>query len=573
MDKVKDSIKNYLINKDDYSRHDLHIDIHKDIYINSNKFSKYAEINDKDIDKDHKKIFNDKEYISLLNARNIYLIKQTDVRKFKVCDFLQVFGLIEIIEHNNYKLLLIQNNIKLSKQYVFTYTIYKFFQENYPDYSFQVEYELLKKLGKIQVSATKGPRLDICIEELQLAIEFDESQHDEFDNMDLDINREQIIIACGYNIIRCSQKQDITSFISNKLIPLIDELELVSEEDKIEERIINDLVKHNYSSKDNQNNKYNYYRKDGHNHIHKLVSEQIIDIKEKKNNKNIQIGQQIRNLSLNKNIFNWLQISEDDIDDRNEIYNIIEEKIEEPYRKNDDDILLSPDAFIEILSYLDGNKYESVLIMRKCANKVKDRLLEYTINSNLKIKQIKNHQKDAIPLLIDYHYMRGKKDSSSEIKRYENEINKLKKNQEFIETYLNSVYPNLTTKEKTKVIQSNNELNVGDIILDEIPELIYTGNYNDNICINEIEIMLSHKTRQFKNMRTNSKCITFIKNKLNQINVSEIYANKIFQCNWDWLIKKNEIEINIKDKIKIFNKESDLELNSDLESDDDDEEF
>ena len=83
--------------------------------------------------------------------------------------------------------------------------------------------------------------------------------------------------------------------------------------------------------------------------------------------------------------------------------------------------------------------------------------------------------------------------------------------------------------------------------------------------------MLSHKARQFKNMRTNSKCITFIKTKLNQINVSEIYANKIFQCNWDWLIKKNEIEINIKDKIKISN--TDLELNSDLESDDDDEEF
>ena len=554
MDKVKDSIKTFLINKDDYSRHDLHIDIHKDIYINSNKFSKYAEINDKDIDKDHKKIFNDKEYISLLNARNIYLIKQTDVRKFKVCDFLQVFGLIEIIEHNNYKLLLIQNNIKLSKQYVFTYTIYKFFQENYPDYSFQVEYELLKKLGKIQVSATKGPRLDICIEELQLAIEFDESQHDEFDNMDLDINREQIIIACGYNIIRCSQKQDITSFISNKLIPLIDELELVSEEDKIEERIINDLVKKNLGTVDQ---------------IKKLVSEQILDIKEKKNNKNIQIGQQIRNMTLDQHIFSWLQIPEDSLE-RNEIYYILE-SIDEPYRKNDDEIFLSPDAFVEILGYLDGNKYPKVLLLRKCVNKVKDRLLEYTINSNLKIKQIKNYQKDAIPLLIDYHYMRGKKDSSSEIKRYENEINKLKKNQEFIETYLNSVYPNLTTKEKTKVIQSNNELNVGDIILDEIPELIYTGNYNDNIFINEIEIMLSHKTRQFKNMRTNSKCITFIKNKLNQINVSEIYANKIFQCNWIWLIKKNEIEINIKDKIKISN--TDLELNSDLESDDDDEEF
>ena len=558
MDKVKDSIKTYLINKDDYSRHDLHIDIHKDIYINSNKFSKYAEINDKDIDKDHKKIFNDKEYISLLNARNIYLIKQTDVRKFKVCDFLQVFGLIEIIEHNNYKLLLIQNNIKLSKQYVFTYTIYKFFQENYPDYSFQVEYELLKKLGKIQVSATKGPRLDICIEELQLAIEFDESQHDEFDNMDLDINREQIIIACGYNIIRCSQKQDITSFISNKLIPLIDELELVSEEDKIEERIINDLVKRNLGTVDQ---------------IKKLVSEQILDIKEKKNNKNIQIGQQIRNMTLDQHIFSWLQIPEDSLE-RNEIYYILE-SIDEPYRKNDDEIFLSPDAFVEILGYLDGNKYPKVLLLRKCVNKVKDRLLEYTINSNLKIKQIKNHQKDAIPLLIDYHYMRGKKDSSSEIKRYDNEINKLKKNQEFIETYLNSVYPNLTTKEKTKIIQSNNELNIGDIILDEIPELIYTGNYNDNIFINEIETMLFHKARRCKNMRTNSKCIAFIKNKLNQINVSEIYANKIFQCNWNWLIKKNEIEtlLSHKNTINISNKESDNSEDLDLESESDNDEF
>ena len=61
------------------------------------------------------------------------------------------------------------------------------------------------------------------------------------------------------------------------------------------------------------------------------------------------------------------------------------ESIDEPYRKNDDEIFLSPDAFVEILGYLDGNKYPKVLLLRKCVNKVKDRLLEYTINSNLKI--------------------------------------------------------------------------------------------------------------------------------------------------------------------------------------------
>ena len=278
-------------------------------------------------------------------------------------------------------------------------------------------------------------------------------------------------------------------------------------------------------------------------------------------------------MTLDQHIFSWLQIPEDSLE-RNEIHYILE-TIEEPYKKNDDDIFLSPDAFVEILGYLDGNKYPKVLLLRKCVNKVKDRLLEYTINSNLKIKQIKNHQKDAIPLLIDYHYMRGKKDSSSEIKRYDNEINKLKKNQEFIETYLNSVYPNLTTKEKTKIIQSNNELNIGDIILDEIPELIYTGNYNDNIFINEIETMLFHKARRCKNMRTNSKCIAFIKNKLNQINVSEIYANKIFQCNWNWLIKKNEIEtlLSHKNTINISNKESDNSEDLDLESESDNDEF
>lgn len=274
-------------------------------------------------------------------------------------------------------------------------------------------------------------------------------------------------------------------------------------------------------------------------------------------------------MTLDQHIFSWLQISEDPLE-RYEIYDILE-KIEEPYKKNDDDILLSPDAFVEILGYLDGNKYPKVLLLRKCVNKVKDRLLEYTINSNLKIKQIKNYQKDAIPLLIDYHYMRGKKDSSSEIKKYDNEINKLKKNQEFIETYLNLVYPNLSTKKKIKVIQSNNELNVGDIILDEIPELVYTGNYNDNICISEIEIMLSYKARQFKNMRTNFKCIALIKNKLNQINVSEIYANKIFQCNWNWLIKKNKIETNIKYKIAIKNYIQNDNEKLDLESDDNEE--
>jgi hypothetical protein len=93
--------------------------------------------------------------------------------------------------------------------------------------------------------------------------------------------------------------------------------------------------------------------------------------------------------------------------------------------------------------------------------------------------------------------------------------------------------------------------------------------------------MLSHKAKQCKNIRSNSKCIAFIKNKLNQINVSEIYANKIFQCNWNWLIKKNEIETMLSHKNTIDISNLDLTINLeldnseeyDLESESDNDEF
>lgn len=532
MEIIKEKLEKYLLEKEDLSRHDIHIDVHNYMYIECYKFCKHSEVKYKDLDKDHKKIFNNKEYILLSNAKNI-LLEQNDVRKFKVCDLLEVFGLIEIIEHKGLKILFSQIGIKLSKQYVFTYSIYKFFQKNYPNYSFEVEYELLKKLGKIQISTTKGPRLDICIPELQLAIEFDETQHDEFDNMDLDINREQIIIACGYSIIRCGQNEDITEFITNNLIQLIDDLELVADEDRIEERIVKDLVKNGYGTAEQ---------------IKKLVSEQILDIKEKKTNNKIKIGNQIRNISLNKNVLSWLQIPEDS-EQRSEINELLE-LIDAPYELIDGDVLLSPNAFNQILSYLDAKQFDKVLSLRRCGNEIRDRLLDCTITSNLKIKQIKNCQKDAIPSLIDYHYMRGKKDCATDIKKKDDLLNKAKQEKEFIETYLEKVYPNLNTREKKKVVKQYSNLinltnltNPGDFVIEEIPELIFTGNYDDTVTIVDIETMHTIKSRELKEMRSKQKCISLIKKRLKQTNVSKIFSDKIFQCvwKWDWVVRQTNI--------------------------------
>jgi len=524
MNELKNRIEKYLKKVNDYSKYDFYIDVHEYVYINCKKFNKYAQITDLAIE--HKKIFNNKEYILLTHAKNIYLIKQTNVRKYKVCDFLEAFGFIQIIDHFDYKLILSQyDNINLSKQYIFTYTIFKFFEKYYSNYSFQVEYELLKKIGKIQISNNTGPRLDICIEELLLAIEFDEDQHDDFDNMDLDISREQIIKACGYTVIRCKQSMLIPDFIKNLLIPLINELELVMDEDKIEDRIIKDLIIHNCGSEDK---------------IKLLISEQIMDIKEKKSNQNIQIGYQIRNLSLNKNIFDWLDITVDD-SDRNFIIELFDD-IEAPILRIDDDILLSPKAFEEIISYLNPSKYKDIILIRKYMTNIKDRLLEYTINSNIKIKELRTCQKDAIPDLVNYHYIRGKKDTSAKIKECENTNKKLEKNLLIINEFLDYKYPEFKTKNKNKVVKSNNFiLEIGKPVLEEIPELIFTNNYDDFIFKDDIKPLLIILSRQNKNINSFKKSINILETRLDQSNTTILYENILLRCNWIWKIKIKEI--------------------------------
>ena len=94
------------------------------------------------------------------------------------------------------------------------------------------------------------------------------------------------------------------------------------------------------------------------------------------------IGKTPRNLKLNKDIFDWLFINSKI--SKKKITELLINTIDEPYNESEDssDYILSPDAFEELLSYIDTNEYPAVIPIRKAYIDIKKKycgLKKYTL--------------------------------------------------------------------------------------------------------------------------------------------------------------------------------------------------
>jgi len=511
MENQVQKIKEFLKENKDYNKNSLYTDPIGINYINISHVHTWGGITP-DIDIIIQ--VGTQSYVSIKNTREL-LGEQNNVRKVEIGDFLEAFGLIKTIESQGVRIIN-QTRLSLSKQYCFAYSIYNFLKTHYPELKAQIEYEIFKKLG-ICPHAIKGPRIDIYIESLKLAIEFDEGHHSSYENKFSDSHREKFLIAYGLNVVRCAETDEIWSFIKNKLIPQIKFLDIVyTSMESFGSKLIDDLVENGCGSRDK---------------IGLLVNEQMLDIIESK-----PIGEQIRNISLQSNIFDWLQIEDQDL--QNQIYEIIEdldtdepvEQIEYGLCKND--YLLSPNAFLAILDSLDGSIFPELYMLRKSGHKIRHRLLKLCADGFGKIKSITEKQNTCIPTIADYHYIRGRKDTDSELREKEKQISKLHTEVDFYKKILDEQFPELIPRKKKPIKPIINFiLEPGSLISEEL-DLIYTGDPNDIINIDNLKYIHELKSKQNKIKKSINKCIETIRQRLG-IDKNELTSQSskyIFKC-------------------------------------------
>ena len=513
MDKQLQQIKEFLKANKDYNKDSFYTDPIGVNYINVSHVHTWGGNVKPDIDIIIQ--VGTQSYVSIKDAREL-LGEQNNVRKVEIADFLEAFGLIKTIESQGVRIIN-ETTLSLSKQYCFAYSIFNFLKTNYPELKAQMEYEIFKKLG-ICPHAIKGPRIDIYIESLKLAIEFDEDHHSSYENKFSDSHREKFLIAYGLNVVRCAETDEIWPFIKTKLIPQIKFLDIVyTSMDSFGSKLIDDLVANGCGSRDK---------------IGLLVNEQMLDIIESK-----PIGEQIRNISLQSNIFEWLQIVDQDL--QAQIYEIIEDlDTDEPVEQIDSglsdtsDYLLSPNAFLAILDSLDGSSFPELYMLRKSGHKIRHRLLKLCADGFGKIKSITEKQNTCIPTIADYHYVRGRKDTDSELREKDKQISKLCIEVEFYKKILDEQFPELATRKKKPIKPILNfVLEPGALISEEL-DLIYTGDPNDMINVDNLKYIHELKSKQNKIKKSPSKCIETVRTRLG-INKNELTSQSlkyIFKC-------------------------------------------
>lgn len=500
-------IKDFLKLNNDYSKNSLYKDPHEINYINLTHVETWGHLRPAN---NYINQIGNQSYVSIKHVKDL-LSEQNNVRKVEISNFLEAFGLIETLQSDGVKIIN-STKIPLSKQYCFAYSIYNYLKTNYPNLNPKMEYEIFKKLG-ITPHAIKGPRIDIYVESLKLAIEFDEDHHNSYDNKFSDSERECFLTAYGLNVIRCSETDEIWSFIKDKLIPNLKFLDIVyANMYAFGSKLIDDLVESGCGSKEK---------------IKLLVEEQMLDIIECK-----PVGEQIRNISLNNNIFEWLQIEDQCL--KNEIYEMIEElESDEPTESiEQNDYLLSPNAFLSILDNLDGKLFPELYLLRKAGHKIRHRLLKLCASGFEKIKSITEKQNSCIPMIAEYHYSRGCKDTDAELRLKEKEILKVKSQLEFYKNFLEENIPMYKTKLKNPIKDIKNFILESGCIISEELDIIYTGNSDDKINIDDIKELYGIRSRQNKIKKSLSKCIENIRSRLG-INKNELTyqsSKYIFKC-------------------------------------------
>ena len=412
----------------------------------------------------------------------------------------------------------------------------------------EVEEDFLKRFKNIHIEHTRGPRVDIIINDVNIVLEYDEKQHLKYENIVKDTERDQIIRTLGYEVVRFSEG-DIPHKFFDKLKIIIKERQFLFDTSKLSDYVIDLFCSQGYDK----------------NLIELLTKEQCDDIINGQDFNNI--GMEPKGLTLSI-LLNFIKC-----DDEEYIYEIKEyiDDLVYPYEETEDDILLSPKAFEELLSKIDSSKHCLILKIIELYINIKNYFLKHLYDTNNKLLKIYKNTTETMDVIINYSYQRGVKDSFTKWKTLEEKNEKLEMELNTLKNMYVSKLPHdgrgILKKDMTLIKVS---LKVGDVLIPEIPEIIYTNNTDDYITENEVEILYKSNKNVYRKMRSLRKCIQDIKEKINiQKNYNSLLHGLIIGCKINYIIEKDKEKEkkNKEKKITIICSDSEETMSS-IDSDD-----
>lgn len=515
MDQSIEQFKKYLKDIKKFSQDDFKKSNHNDEYFSLNKLK---EILIKDIKPSAGKIkeFGSYEYVLFSEIKQI-IKNMTDVRDYLLADLHIIFGFVEKFETNGLSILkLIDKSIEYKGQYQFTYTLSQFLQKNFPTMTITIEDNFLKRLDEdIIINNSKGIRVDIVINEAKIVIEYDESQHGKYDHIEKDELRDNVIRAYGYQVIR--YKENLTNLIEffKNLNQTIKDQELIENPKLLGKYIIEFFTTQGY-------------RQDI---IEKLTGEIVCDIINK--TPYDLIGKTPRSISLNKDIFDWLFI--DSKSDKKKIKEILANNIDQPYEQisieNSLDYILSPDAFEELLMYINSEDHDAVIPIRKAYIGIKKKLLQYVYEQTEKLKDLMDTRIKLLKYVSNEAYNRGKKDSFFKYKELEKKNKALKEENIILQNIIDdSLEKNKRGFIKMPIEEPEDQLELNKPVVGEVPQLIYTGCADDYVDEMEIKILFEQNKKKLRIGTSYSKCLEDIKKKLNSNSNNVLVPTLIFYC-------------------------------------------
>ncbi len=527
MNTTINKFKSWLQAKQLYSDDDFVKSPHQDDWFSLEKLEEIFSEYDLEIPANKIREFNDKNYIKLSDVERLVKTK-SNVRDFWVGDLLEIFGLIKVKKTNGISYIY-DPKLKLSEQYKFTYTIWKWMGINYPELEIKIEENFLSRFD-IELGTNRGPRVDIVIDSIKIVIEYDELQHEAYENTDKDSIRDKIIQAFGYHVLRFKEKEQKSIFkFIEELGQVIKNQDLKENPQKFANYIIDFFVSQGY-------------QKDI---IEKLSQEVIDDIISKVPYD--QIGNTPKKIKLSKDIFNWLKISKSS--EKNNVHELLIETIDEDLYTvspdDPDDYILSPNAFELLLAKLDPELYLPIEEIRKCYIGIKNKLYHFIYSMYMELKQDTNNRVKLLKYVNKEGYSRGEKDTDIKVKKLQKTIEKLQNQNEYLNKFIIGKYPRDgrgLKKINPPVINSN--LLVNKPIVSEIPELVYTGSQDDYVEEDEIKTIFDINKNKFKTTKTSKKIIQEIKDKIGQEDLSNtLVAGFIFKCKIVYVKEENDDEV------------------------------
>lgn len=407
------------------------------------------------------KIINGKKYVSFSNCIDT-LKKMFSYKGICLGIFLGFYG---VHKYDKYKLPYVKvDDIIVRPQYLFEYSVKDMVSNLYPEVKISREIDMLKKHSIPNIKFKDNMfRADLLLEKCDIVIEYDEGHHKNPEQMEKDRVKDILYGYLGYDILRCPKKNmseyNILEFLK-KLESRIKENLLRDEPRNFKEYILH-FFKKEYKGIDED--------------IIKVLTEEVCD--DIINGLNIdEIGKNIKDLSFNNVILPWLDIDYNDEENYDEIQKIQEiiESCDEPYRKENDDYILSSNAFDLVVMSLDENVYIKTKIIKRVLQKMKVHFQKYLFDCNQKNLKEKCQRRQFIPDVMNIGVEAGQLENIYCVRDLEKKIKRLEAENSELKFLMKEVYlPRDGRGTKRTDLQIYDEIKIGKPIVSEIPQIVY----------------------------------------------------------------------------------------------------